>query len=57
MENMIHERQDEKTAMDETIEKLQEEKQTHAQKITELEQEVKSLESSLCDTLEIVFAG
>lgn len=44
---MIHERQGEKTAMNETIHKLQKQKPTQAQKKAELKQKVNCLESSL----------
>lgn len=40
MENMIHERQEEKKAMDESIQKLQAEKKTQGQKIVDLVQKV-----------------
>ena len=43
LENTARERQEEKTAMDETIQKLQEEKQTQAQKMFDLEQKVNIL--------------
>lgn len=43
MENMIQERQEEKTATDKTIKRLQEEKQAQAHKIADLEQEVKGV--------------
>ena len=43
MKNMIRERQDEIAAKDETIHKLQGEKQTLAQKVLNLEQEVRGL--------------
>ena len=43
LENIARERQEEKTAMDETIQKLQEEKQTQAQKMFDLEQKVNIL--------------
>ena len=43
MKNMIHERQEEKTEMDEIIHKLQDEKQALTQNIAELEKKVKEV--------------
>ena len=54
MKNVIQEKQEEKTAMDETIKKLKEEKHTQAQKVVDLEQKVKGV---LLKTAQLSFSG